>query len=165
MIRIADIKKNDVANGKGVCVSLWFQGCPHKCKGCHNPETWSLEGGYEMEEGNLIYEVLDALGKNGMQRNLSILGGEPLLENNLRVIEELCRLVKKTYNCEIYLWTGYVLEELSDDKLNSIEYVDVLIDGAFVESLKDLNLELRGSSNQRILTNEDIKYEIDKRRM
>ena len=78
-MRIADIKYNDIVDGTGVCVSVWFQGCPHHCLGCHNPETWDFNGGYEITYKELEKRVLEALDKNGVQRNLSFLGGVTLV--------------------------------------------------------------------------------------
>ena len=82
-MHIAGIKENDIVDGEGVCVSVWFQGCPHQCLGCHNPETWSFNGGYEIEYEELEKQVLEAIKRNGIKRNLSLLGGEPLCEPNL----------------------------------------------------------------------------------
>ena len=78
MIRIAGINKNDYINGEGISVSLFLQGCPFECQGCHNPETWDSEGGIQRDENELIQEIEDAIKSNGIIRNLSILGGEPL---------------------------------------------------------------------------------------
>ena len=72
-MRIANIKYNDIVDGDGVCVSVWFQGCPYKCRGCHNPETWDFNGGYEIEYAELEKIVLEGLNKNGVLRNLSLL--------------------------------------------------------------------------------------------
>lgn len=163
-MRIAKIMKNDVANGEGVCVSLWTQGCSHKCKGCHNPETWNPLHGIEVREDIVIDTIINSIGINGIQRNFSVLGGEPLDPHNVVEVGNVIYEVRKHFpNIKIYLWTGYTLENLTNEQLNAIKNIDILIDGRFEEDLKDLTLELRGSSNQRILTKEDIYGEVKKR--
>lgn len=77
-MRIAAIQYNDTTNGEGVCVSLWTQGCPHRCKGCHNPETWDFQGGKEIGRQELLKDILNHINANDVLRNFSILGGEPL---------------------------------------------------------------------------------------
>ena len=81
-MKYADLKYNDIANGPGIRVSFWVQGCPHKCHNCQNPETWNFNGGKEFT-AETLQEIKDALTANGIQRNLSILGGEPLCQENL----------------------------------------------------------------------------------
>ena len=151
MIRIADINKNDVINGQGVCVSVWTQGCPHHCKGCHNPESWSFSGGYEVDENEIIEKILQYLVENGVQRNLSILGGEPLCIENIDFTITLLAKAKEKYpSIKTFVWTGYRMEEFSKEVL---ENIDVLIDGPFILEERDITLKLRGSKNQRILYN------------
>ena len=152
-MRIANIKYNDIVDGEGVCVSVWFQGCPHQCLGCHNPETWSFNGGYEIEYEELEKQVLEAIERNGIKRNLSLLGGEPLCEPNLKYAIKLAAAAKQKYpDITIYCWTGYTLEQILKKYNNSIlKNIDVLIDGLFILSQRDITLKLRGSTNQRIL--------------
>jgi anaerobic ribonucleoside-triphosphate reductase activating protein len=149
-MRISGINENDVVNGKGICVSVFMQGCPHQCKGCFNPETWDFKGGRAIEdEQKEINNILNLINQNGVQRNLSILGGEPLHKINISFVKDLLRQAKEKYpTIKTFVWTGYLLEEL--DK-NDLQNIDILIDGKFVEELRDISLELRGSSNQRIL--------------
>lgn len=148
-IRIADIKANDIIDGEGVCVSIWFQGCPHRCKGCHNPETWNYEGGTLYGQDMLVFEILKLIEKNGIQRNLSLLGGEPLCPENIEFVEYLTKVVRHVYpDIKIYCWTGYELEQIN---LKYLKYIDVLIDGKFEIDKRDVTLKLRGSSNQRII--------------
>jgi len=107
LIRYAGLDKNDIVNGKGFCVSFWAQYCPHRCKGCHNPETWSETGGLLIEYDNLLKEILQAICANGILRNFSLLGGEPLCEENIDLIEKLIKDIKQQYpNILIYCWTG-----------------------------------------------------------
>ena len=98
MVRVAGINENDMVNGEGVSVSLFLQGCPLRCKGCHNPETWDKNGGVAWEDNMLINHILDLIAANGIQRNLSILGGEPLDTYEKRYfLKLLIRVVKQKY--------------------------------------------------------------------
>lgn len=163
-MKYAKIMKNDIANGEGICVSFWAQGCPHRCKGCHNPETWNENGGKEGELSDVIGEILESISARGIKRGFSVLGGEPLAPYNVSDVETIISEVRFAYpDIKIHLWTGYTLENLTDEQLHAIRNVDVLVDGRFEEGLKDLTLKLRGSSNQRILYKENIYGEIEKR--
>ena len=157
-MRIAGINKNDVVNGEGICVALFTQGCPFHCKGCFNPETWDYDGGKEVPISDLISDVEAAIAANGVPRNFSILGGEPLIERNLEELKILLSTVKKDFpHITIFLWTGFTIEELTSAQKEVTQYIDVLIDGQYNEKLRDVSLHLRGSSNQRIFrtNNED----------
>ena len=162
-MRYIKIKGNDIANGEGVSVSLWTQGCPHHCKGCFNTETWDFNKGNEFKEEQ-AYEVLKLLDARGVQRNLSILGGEPLCSQNIDGVLALCKFIKELRpHTKIYVWTGYTIEELTEKySLEKFEIIDVLIDGRFDESLKDITLTMRGSTNQRVI---DIKETIEKQKI
>ena len=154
MSRYNTIIKNDVVNGEGVCVSFFVQGCPHKCPGCFNSETWDFQNGKPYTE-QVKKEIIDAISANDITRNFSVLGGEPMASQNLTMTEEVVTIVRKTYpEITIFLWTGYTLSQLksvNNDQVNNIlDQIDVLIDGEFIEKQKDLNLKLRGSSNQII---------------
>ena len=157
-VHYAGIDYNDVVDGaKGVCLSYWTQGCPHKCKGCHNPETWDFEGGKVDTEEAIANNILSGIIKNGVVRNFSVLGGEPLCEQNFDFVARLVSSVRDNYpGILIFVWTGYNYEELSKkekfrDFFNNIDY---LIDGSFIEEQRDITLFLRGSKNQRVI---DIK--------
>ena len=157
-MRIAGINKNDVVNGEGICVALFTQGCPFHCKGCFNPETWDYNGGKEVPISDLISDVEAAIAANGVPRNFSILGGEPLIERNLEELKILLSTVKKDFpHITIFLWTGFTIEKLTSAQKEVTQYIDVLIDGQYNEKLRDVSLHLRGSSNQRIFraNNED----------
>ena len=152
LIRYAGLDKNDIVNGKGFCVSFWTQYCPHKCKGCHNPETWSETGGLLIEYDNLLKEILQAISANGILRNFSLLGGEPLCEENIDLIEKLIKDIKQQYpNILIYCWTGYRFEDLRQKYKNVLQDIDVLIDGKFILEQRDITLKWRGSTNQRVI--------------
>lgn len=152
-VKYAAINKNDFINGEGVCVSLWVQGCPHHCKGCHNPEQWSFEGGNYKDNDLLVEEIVEAISANGIQRNFSVLGGEPFAPQNMADVYEIIFKIKKQFpNIKVYVWSGYTLEELQTlYKDNLLNDVDVLIDGRFILEERDITLKLRGSKNQRIL--------------
>ena len=154
-MRYAGINYNDVSNGEGISLSVFLQGCPHRCDGCFNPETWDFDGGKEFTSIEL-QNIVKKINANGIERNLSILGGEPLCPQNLEQTVLIIRAVKQAYpQTPVYIWTGYTYEYLMKHLDINMAYVldntDVLIDGPFVKELKDLTLPLRGSSNQRVL--------------
>lgn len=154
-MRYAGLMENDFTDGKGVCVSLWVQGCPHACPGCHNPETWDFNGGYEVP-ADLRGQIIKAISANGITRNFSILGGEPLCEENLDFVLFIISAVRAAYpDIDIYIWSGYTFDELinqNNEKISQIlSYANFLIDGKYEENLRDTTLPLRGSSNQNII--------------
>lgn len=153
-MRYAGIIKNDVSAAPGTSVTFFTQGCPHRCEGCHNPETWDFEGGEEVTHDTIL-EVIEAITANGLHRNLCIMGGEPLCPENQFLTNLIINSVKeKLPDTKIYLWTGYCLEDLdmSNNRIKSIlEQVDCLIDGPYDKTKRDVSLFMRGSSNQRIL--------------
>ena len=153
-MRYAQIIPNDVSNGEGVCVSFFVQGCPHRCPGCFNPETWDFNEGMEYTS-DIKWQIIGLLAANNVKRNFCVLGGEPLALPNLPMTQEVVSAVRHAYpNIKIYLWTGFLMKDLlqlTDKNIQSIlNDIDILIDGPFVEAAKDLSLELRGSSNQII---------------
>lgn len=154
-LRYAGIKPNDTVDGVGITVSFWTQGCEHKCPGCHNPGTWDEDGGILLPE-NYIEYVLELLTKNGIKRNLSILGGEPMYKHNLHIVNNLVHAVRnKLPDVKIFLWTGYTYEELLARTgiltRSVLRNIDVLIDGKFELEHRDITLWLRGSPNQRVI--------------
>lgn len=161
-MRIANLNKNDMVNGIGVSVSLFMQGCPHHCPGCFNPESWDFNGGYL--HSLLVWDIIDAIKANGIERNFSILGGEPLCEENLENVQHIIYAVRSFYpNIIICLWTGYTLEELQQNNNEDLKYilseVNYLIDGKYLQEQRDVSLWLRGSRNQNIYKlTEDKKY-------
>jgi len=161
-MRYAGLIKDDIVDcDDGICVSLWMQGCPHHCKGCHNPETWDFNGGIEKTRNKLIDDVISSLTQNGVKRNFSILGGEPLTPENIVDTANIIHNVRNKFkDIKIYLWTGYEFDKLEFEGFRNINNralrqikkdVDVVIDGPYKEELRDTRLLLRGSSNQRIL--------------
>lgn len=163
-MRIAGIIENDIVDcDDGFCVSLWTVGCPHHCKGCHNQILWDRNAGEEFPREEIANKVINLIDKNGVLRHLSILGGEPLVEYNVEDVFYVINRVRETFGdkIKIYLWTGYTYEYLLDSSKHSNKYnsyvnkilqkIDVLIDGLYIEELRDVSLKLRGSSNQRVL--------------
>lgn len=155
-MRYADLKLNDIANGPGINVSFWVQGCPIHCAECQNPDTWDFDGGKEFGP-EVLDSLLEALTANGVKRNLSILGGEPLCNENLFLTELVIREVKKVYpEVKIYLWTGYLYNDLINKTKtnNHLSYIlsqlDKLVDGPFKIEERDITLYMRGSRNQKI---------------
>ena len=153
-MRFSKIKDNDIANGLGITMSFWTQGCPHHCKGCFNKETWNFEDGEEFTQEDLKY-IIENINKNNIKRDLCILGGEPLCPQNVEGVITLCKEFKRHYPEKlIYLWTGYTIENFDDIQKEILNYIDILIDGKFEEDRKNLSIKLRGSSNQRVI---DVK--------
>lgn len=154
-MRYNSIIKNDTTGAPGICVSVYLQGCENHCKGCHNPETWDFNGGTQFTE-ETMQEIINVLKANGVQRSLAILGGEPLHKKNAPLTELIIKRVKEELpQTKIYIWTGFVYENLLESNDKSIQYIlreaDTLIDGPFVLELRDITLNMRGSSNQRII--------------
>jgi anaerobic ribonucleoside-triphosphate reductase activating protein len=166
-MRYAGLIKNDFANGEGVCVSVFLQGCPFHCEGCHNPETWDFNGGEEIHEDTLIDNIVEALDAYGIKRNLSILGGEPLCDSNVKFTEMLIVYIKNMKpQVKIYLWTGYEMSHLLNNMTYSyiLNHIDVIITGPFIQSKRDITLPLRGSTNQEVWRrNEDGILVLDKK--
>ena len=160
-MRTAGIIMNDIVDGDdGINVSLWFQGCEgpcgKHCKGCHNPETWDFNGGTVVDNDTVVEEVLKGLDANGIHRNLSILGGEPLHPKNAPDCAYILRKIKERRpDTKVYLWTGYTFDILRYCRNESIyevlDLVNILIDGPYVEELRDVSLKMRGSKNQRVI--------------
>lgn len=154
-MKYAGIIKNDMSAAPGVSVSFFTQGCPHRCRGCHNPETWDFEKGKEFTNDTLN-DIITALTANGIERSLAVMGGEPLCQENSFLTYLVIKTVKeKLPNTKVYIWTGYYYEDLlkkHDPRITQIlELTDVLIDGPYVEKLRDITLLMRGSSNQSII--------------
>ena len=172
----AEIKKFDIANGEGIRISLFVSGCPHHCKNCFNKEAWDYDYGKlftEKEE----QEIIDFLGKDYID-GLSLLGGEPMWPDNQKGLLSLLRKVKEKYpDKKIWCYTGYLFDKEIMDKMvkendftkEFLSYIDVMVDGRFVESLLNRTLYFRGSSNQRIIdvqkslaSKKVIEYELKK---
>lgn len=159
-MKYAGMIKNDFSAAPGVCVTFFTQGCPHKCEGCHNPETWDFNGGKEFTP-EVLQDLIKALAANNIKRNLCIMGGEPLCIDNLFLTNLIINTVKeKIPDIKIYVWTGYTYKQL-DQNNNRIQQIltqiDCLIDGPYESDKRDITLAMRGSSNQRVLI-KDIDF-------
>lgn len=149
-MRYAQVRSMDISNGEGIGVSLFVQGCPFNphCYNCFNPETWDFNSGKEWTQQvkEKFFELID---KPYIKR-ISFLGGECLCKQNILEITEIVKECKRLFpEKEIWLWSGYKFKEYIKD-LDIINYVDYIIDGQFINELKDITLKFRGSSNQRI---------------
>ena len=152
-MRYAGLNKNDFSAAPGVSVTFYTQGCPHHCFGCHNPETWSFEGGKEFTP-EVINEILEALTANNIMRSLAIQGGEPLCVENEFLTLLIIKTVKEKFpDVKIYIWTGYYLNSLPNTPYikQILELTDCLIDGPYIEAERDITLPMRGSRNQNII--------------
>ena len=149
------IEECSIAAGPGCRVSLFVSGCEHRCKKCFNPETWSFDYGKEFTEDTA--QLLLDLARPSYKTGLSLMGGDPLHPRNSQAVLSLVKKFKAAYpDKTVWLWTGYLWEDVAAIIANS--GVDVVVDGQFVEELKDLRLKYCGSSNQRvILVEESIK--------
>lgn len=159
-MRYSGVIYNDITAAPGLCVSFFTQGCPHHCYRCHNPQTWDFEGGKEFTY-KVLEQIVEGLTADGIQRNLCIMGGEPLCSENQFLTELVIKTVKEQLpEVKIYIWTGYTYDELlnkHDIHLESIlNMADYLIDGPYIDELRDISLSMRGSSNQRIINLREI---------
>lgn len=145
------IKVNDVANGPGLRISLFTSGCTHHCKGCFQPETWNFNNG-EPYTSDVQKNIIEK-SRSKYIAGLSLLGGDPLdnVEGILTLLKEYREVFGNTKT--IWLWTGYLFEEIiSDEQMSKVlPFVDVIIDGQFIEDLKDITLKYKGSKNQRVI--------------
>ena len=143
------VRKMDISNGPGVRVSVFMQGCEFHCKNCFNPETWSFENGKEFTQGT-IDEVLNLCDQDYI-KGLSILGGEPMHPKNIDGTTKLAKAFKEKYpNKNLWVWSGFKFDEDLKDK-EVMKYVDVLVDGRYVDEMHNPNLKWRGSTNQRVI--------------
>lgn len=161
-----NIKKYDIANGEGVRVTLFVSGCTNHCKNCFQPETWDFEYGH-LYTKDTESEILEALNKPFI-KGLTLLGGEPFEPENQRELVKLLKTVNTQYpEKDIWCFTGFILDqdllnggrkhiEVTDELLS---YIDILVDGPFIEEQKNISLAFRGSENQRII---DLKKSLNK---
>ena len=145
-----NVTKCDMLNGEGARVVLWVSGWTHACPNCHNRQTWDKNSGIPFTS-EVVDEILQALSEpfcNG----LTLSGGDPLATYNYETVLDLCKLVKNQFPTKtIWIYTGYVLDEVKVKYPEILEYIDVLVDGPYIERLRDKKLQYRGSSNQNII--------------
>ena len=143
-MRYASIRDMDISNGNGIGVALFTQGCHFHCKNCFNKSTWDFDGGKEFTK-----ETCDKFMKlvnRPFIKRVSILGGEPLAKEN---VDDVCNVLKQIKDKQIWVYTGYTFETVKNYDI--MKYIDYLVDGQYVDELRDLRLKFRGSSNQRII--------------
>lgn len=154
-MRYHNITKDDMLNGDGLRTVLWVAGCSHGCKNCHNPITWDICGGIPFDEA-AKKELFEALEPDYIS-GITFSGGDPLHMQNRGEVGELIKEVREKYpNKTIWVYTGYTWDDVKD--LPYLQYVDVLVDGPFVEELKDVTLHWKGSANQRVI---DVKKTLE----
>ena len=148
------ISFDSIVDGPGLRMVIWTQGCTHNCVDCHNPQTHSLCGGYEVD----TKEIINDMKTLRLQKGITLSGGEPFLQPE--ALESICRVANEI-NLDIWAYTGFTFEQLLDNKnpsyfknLNLLKQIDILVDGKFIPEKKDISLRFRGSSNQRII---DVK--------
>ena len=142
-LSVAKIVCSTSVDGVGLRNSLYVAGCPIRCEGCHNSQFWELESGTERTVEDVCAELCQD------ECNISILGGEPLFQ--YEAILELCKQIKSRTSKTIWLWSGYKLEYIQDHYPELLRYINVLVDGPFIKSLAQPNLQWRGSTNQRVI--------------
>ena len=152
------ILHDDMRNGDGLRVVLFVSGCNHHCKNCQNPLTWDPEDGLEFGTKE-IFEICEQMAADYIS-GLTLSGGDPLYPGNRESITQLCRFFKRGYpDKTIWLYTGYLFEQVKD--LPIMEYIDVLVDGPFVQELADVNYKWAGSTNQRVWRKVDGEWKVD----
>ena len=147
MLDLAGIVSDSIVDGPGIRVTVFCQGCPHHCDGCHNPETWEFGCGTKVTEGQVLAEIM----KNPLCRGVTFSGGEPFAQPEGFAC--LAKLLKER-GYEVASYTGYTFEQLlngTPSQKELLKSIDVLIDGPFVQAEKSLEISFRGSKNQRIL--------------
>lgn len=149
-IRVIKIIQETAADGPGLRTSIYCAGCNHMCPGCHNPQTWDFNAGKDISVESLYKTIM-----KDPYADVTFTGGDPLYQ--VDEFTALAKMIKENSNKNIWLYTGFTIEQILDsEKLSQIiPYIDTIVDGPFIESLKDETLQFRGSSNQRIIdTNE-----------
>lgn len=147
-MKFHNITKDDMLNGEGLRVVLWVSGCPHQCLGCHNPITWNENDGLDFDEASQL-EIFNELEKDYIS-GLTISGGDPLFAPNQEAVYSLLKNVKAKYPQKtVWVYTGYSWDDIK--ALPLLKYIDVLVDGKFILSLKDTALHWKGSSNQNVI--------------
>ena len=145
-IRVLDILEQTMADGPGFRTSIYCAGCKHACKGCHNPQSWRFDAGTWME----VEDLLDVVKADEMS-DVTFSGGDPFYQ--VEAFTELARRIKEETHKTIWCWTGFTLEEIqaSERMSQMLPYLDVLVDGPFIQEQRDTDLLFRGSPNQRII--------------
>ena len=160
-MRYNKIRKMDISDGPGVRVSIFMQGCTFKCKNCFNPETHDFKGGIEFTD-DTIDKVL-SLAKPDHIKGLSVLGGEPMHPVNIDGTMKLVKAFKEKYpNKSVWVWSGFLYDDIMERNKEIFNYIDVLVDGQYDDSLHDPTLKWKGSSNQRVI---DVQKSLKNKKM
>lgn len=154
-LRILGTYKETVVDGEGLRYSIYFAGCTHACKGCHNKESWCPDNGTLITE-EYLDKIINEINSNPLLDGITLSGGDPLY--NPEEMLEVVKYLKEKTKINIWLYTGYTIEELrkNNKRMAVLEYIDTLVDGKFVQELYDPLLKFRGSSNQRIIRKKDF---------
>ena len=148
VVRVAGIVPNSIVDGVGLRMAVFFQGCNHKCKGCHNPHTWNLNGGYL----TTTTDILQNYKEDPLLDGLTLTGGEPFLQPAAATV---LAAGTKRHKGNVWCYTGFTYEQLTEQQDPNVQellsLVDILVDGPFVLERKDISLKWKGSSNQRVL--------------
>lgn len=154
-LRILGTYKETVVDGEGLRYSIYFAGCTHACKGCHNKESWCPDNGTLVTE-EYLDKIINEINSNLLLDGITLSGGDPLY--NPEEMFEVIKYLKEKTQMDIWLYTGYTIEELRKDnkRMAILEYVDTIVDGKFIQELYDPLLKFRGSSNQRIIRKKDF---------
>lgn len=156
MISILSIVEDTMVDGPGFRTSIYCAGCPNGCKGCHNPQSWNIENGHNASTDEIM-EVI----KSDPFANVTFTGGDPMFQ--AEGFAELAAAIREQTEKTIWCWTGFIFEDLLQKPAQRqlLELIDVLVDGPYMEQLRDTDLVFRGSSNQRII---DVKASLDQGR-
>ncbi|NLJ64674.1 MAG: anaerobic ribonucleoside-triphosphate reductase activating protein [Christensenellaceae bacterium] len=153
-VRLFGIEKSSIVDGPGIRFAVFMQGCPHACPGCHNPESHDFNGGYFSDTDEIISEF----NKNPLLQGLTLSGGEPIMQPEASLV---LASAAKDNNLDVWLYTGYVFEELLENKNDAVKellnYLDVIVDGPFILKERSIDLLYCGSKNQRLI---DVKKSI-----
>lgn len=153
----ANLQPDSIVDGKGIRTVIWTQGCSHNCPGCHNPSTHDFNGGFETTTKDILERLEEIEGQDG----ITFSGGDPMFQ------AKACKIIAKAAKekgLNVWCYTGFKYEEIINNKEQKefLKYIDVLVDGKFIIKLKSLNLDFRGSSNQRII---DVKKSLEEGRV
>ena len=157
-LRLAGVIRESIVDGPGIRFVVFAQGCPHQCIGCHNPQSWSFDGGFIAQPGQIIEEML----KNPLVKGLTISGGEPFCQS--AAMAQLAQAARQN-GFDVITYTGFTFEKLLEQVktdpavLELLCYTDILIDGPFIQDLKSYELRFKGSSNQRMI---DVKPSLER---
>ena len=151
MLRILDIIGDTMVDGPGFRTSIYCAGCNHRCPGCHNPQSWNFGGGHEVSEDYIMSII-----KADKYADVTFSGGDPMYQ--AKGFAHLAKRIKEETGKNIWCYTGFTFEGLKGTQRDLLKYIDVLVDGPYIEKLRDEDLLFRGSSNQRLI---DVKASLE----